>query len=144
MTTEPTYEDIDEGGEPTRAAKNKLMEDALSPKTPLQAQLLSVTRNVTRFSNTADRARWRKLEPKGSGPEQQLRIAWLKHCIEWGKKKGGKMPYTSVISYAENKSAEAVWIAANKSKILRKKSVGEVKEVLEAKEAELDALYNED
>lgn len=142
MSFEPVYEDVDEGGEPTQAVKSKLMEDALSPKTPLQTALLAVS-GAKRFANTSYRSRWRKLEPKGSDPEARLRIAWLEHCIQWGRGKRG-MPYTSVIAYAENKEAERLWIMSNKSKILRKKSVGEVKGMLEAKEKELDALYNED
>ena len=145
MNEELVYVDVDESGEMPVAAQNKIMLDALLPKTPLQIKLLAVSKSK-RFAGTADRSRWRKLEKKatGAGPDQRLFYAWLENCIAWGMKKGGRMPYTSVITAAENDEKERLWIMQNRSKVLKKKSVPEVKAVLEAKEAELDALYNED
>lgn len=143
---EPTYEAVDpETGEELRSTQNKLMIDALTPKTPLQIKVLAVSGNK-RFANVPDRSRWRKLEKKatGAGPDQRLFYAWLENCIAWGMKKGGRLPYTAVISFAENEVSAQNWIIANCSRILKKKSIGEVKEVLEAKEKELDELYNED
>ena len=145
---EPVYEDVDESGETSAKAQQEMMKKALEPKTPLQVKLLAVSK-AKRFANTAERTSWRKLEKKaaGSDPDSRLFYAWLEAAIEWGRKKNTpvvKMPYSKVISFAENEQAARNWIVANRSKVLRKKPAAEMKEVMQAKEKELDALLNED
>ena len=165
MSFEPIYADIDpETGEEVRSKrggkgkkrKTAVVTDnegntaevasltALDPKTPLQIALFEVS-EAAGFSDTRERARWRKLEAK-AGADETGRVfeAWLWHCVDWGKKRNAgkprwhKMPYTAVIAYAENERKAQIWMQENWAKVTKKKSPDEMKALLTQTEEALD------
>lgn len=125
------YVDIDENGEEVHKKGKTITDKALEPKTPLQKELLSVS-GAKGFSTTTIRGRWRKLEARGAGADPDSRVfkAWLEECIRvglWMNKQTREVSYEWVIRRAENEAKAREWMITNRAKVLKKKTVEDLK-----------------
>jgi len=114
--------------DPDEENNPSIMKASLQPKNALQKRALSAC-GRTGFKNTADRARWRKLEDKTYGGEERhiMFKAWIEHNIELAEQTNAKsvIPvriFTNLMTSIENEDRCVDWMGANRKKVMDSKA----------------------
>lgn len=134
MMEEPTYEDIDEAGEPINKRKMDLA--AREPKNDFEITLLGIVPTRKRFQSTAEHKRARSLFRRMNGTDDGLifrAFAW--RIIQWAKDKNKKANRIAIgvheaMVAMENEEKFQAFKAKHGAEVLKKKSAQELAETL--------------